>query len=158
MSRKPCSSFSRRNLRTSINLICIRMDAISRVRRSANMRAVRSLNTKPELTVRRIAHKSGYRYRLHQPLLSCRPDIVFPRLRKIILVNGCFWHQHPNCRRSTIPKSNVQFWKPKLKGNTGRDKRNLKRLRSAGWRVLTIWECQIADEQNLRSRVLGFLR
>ena len=119
-------------------------DKLSPERRSANMRNIRSKNTSPEMAVRRLVHGMGFRYRLHVPNLPGKPDLVFPRLRKIIEVRGCFWHQHNRgCIDSRLPKSRVEYWAPKLAANQKRDKQNLKLLRKMGWLVLILWECEV---------------
>lgn len=120
------------------------------------MRAVGSKNTKPEIAVRRLAHRLGYRFRLHVKDLPGKPDIVFPRLNKIVLVHGCFWHGH-RCRYGRLPKSRLDFWGPKIEANRTRDKRALKSLRSLGWRVLVIWQCQTKDLEKLEKRLKDFL-
>lgn len=107
------------------------------------MRNIRSKHTSPEIAVRRVVHGMGFRYRLHVPNLPGKPDLVFPRLKKIIEVRGCFWHQHKGCIDSRLPKSRVEYWTPKLAGNQKRDKQNLKLLRQMGWLVLTLWECEV---------------
>jgi DNA mismatch endonuclease (patch repair protein) len=132
-------------------------DKLSPERRSANMRNIRSKHTSPEMTVRCLVHGMGFRYRLHVPNLPGKPDMVFPRLHKIIEVRGCFWHQHKGCVDSRIPKSRVEYWRPKLEGNQQRDIRNQRALRKMGWKILTIWECK-ADSAATSQRVAEFLR
>src|SRR5580692_2865956 len=105
------------------------------------MRKIRAKDTSPEMLVRRLVHRMGFRYRLHVAKLPGKPDLVFPRLRRIIEVRGCFWHQHPGCIDSHTPKSRTDYWLPKLRKNKRRDRKNEKTLRAAGWDVLTIWEC-----------------
>lgn len=112
---------------------------------------------RPELVVRRIVHGMGYRYRLHCPELPGKPDLVFPRLGKIIDVRGCFWHQHRSCVDSHIPKSRTEYWKPKLNRNKKRDTQNLAKLRKLGWEVLIIWECAAEDSDELSKRLQVFL-
>jgi DNA mismatch endonuclease, patch repair protein len=112
--------------------------------RSRNMRAVRGKHTKPELVVRRAAHGLGLRFRLFRSDLPGRPDMTFPRWRTVLFVNGCFWHQHPNCARSKLPKTNKEFWNAKLERNAARDQGNYDRLAEQGWRVLVVWECELA--------------
>ena len=107
------------------------------------MRRIRSKNTKPEVAVRRLVHAMGYRFRLHPPQLPGKPDLVFPRLKKIIEVRGCFWHQHRGCIDSHFPKTRAQYWQPKLQRNVRRDVSNLRTLRKRGWRVLIVWECEL---------------
>ena len=124
--------------------------------RSENMRRIRGKDTAPEMVVRRLVYSLGYRYRLHRYDLPGRPDLVFVDRRKVILIHGCFWHQH-GCKVSHIPKSNSSYWKPKLERNHARDARNLRALRKAGWRVLVIWECRLKDSQKLSQIVNAFL-
>ncbi|MGI9065493.1 MAG: very short patch repair endonuclease [Pyrinomonadaceae bacterium] len=133
------------------------VDSISSVRRSENMRRIKSKGMKPEIAVRQAVHRMGYRYRLHVADLPGRPDLVFPRLGKIIEVRGCFWHQHSGCIDSHIPKSRVEYWRPKLRGNQTRDKDNLRKLRSLGWRVLLVWECEVRKAKTLNGRLRRFL-
>jgi len=113
------------------------------------MAAIRGKNTKPELTVRRFLHALGFRFRLHSTSLPGRPDIVLPKHRTAVFVHGCFWHHHANCRLATTPASNRRFWREKLMGNRRRDRRKAEALRTAGWKVLTIWQCQL-DGKRLR--------
>jgi len=125
--------------------------------RSAVMRRVRSKDTRPELIVRRLLFAQGYRYRLHRPDLPGRPDIVFPSRKKIVFVNGCFWHGH-NCQRGgRQPKTNVEYWRNKIKRNIERDRKIRKELKSAGWSIITIWECEIKDQVKLLTRLFDFL-
>jgi len=121
-------------------------DVFDRTKRSAVMAAIKGKDTKPELTVRRFLHSLGYRFRLHGSEMPGRPDIVLPRLRTVIFVHGCFWHQHRDCRFAVMPKTNVSFWSKKLEANSARDARNSARLRRLGWRVLTIWECHVGEK------------
>lgn len=121
------------------------------------MSRVRGKDTRPELMVRRLLHGLGYRYRLHRRDLPGTPDLVFPGLRKIILVHGCFWHRHdcPSGRR--IPKSNCTFWEEKIESNRSRDVKNLKALQGLGWDVLVIWECEVRDRGTLMAKARDFL-
>jgi len=109
------------------------------------MQAVRAKGTRPEMIVRRLAHLRGLRFRVHRTDLPGKPDLVFPRWRTVILVNGCFWHQHPRCKKASMPLANRAFWKAKLSQNIARDRNTLKRLKALGWRVHVIWECQTRD-------------
>ena len=127
------------------------------VNRSEMMAAVRSKNTKPEMLVRRLLHGYGYRYRLHRADLPGRPDLVFPARKKIIFVHGCFWHRHPRCPFSHVPKSNVAYWAPKLRKNKARDRRHLKALQLAGWRCLVLWECELGNPKRILNRARKFL-
>ena len=113
--------------------------------RSRTMRAVRSRDTKPELTVRRFLHAAGLRYILHNRRLPGSPDLVFPKYRTVVFVHGCFWHQHANCPAASRPRSNTEYWSRKLTGNVERDARNRTSLEASGWRVLVIWECEIRE-------------
>ena len=106
------------------------------------MALIRSKDTKPEMRVRRALHASGLRYRLHDKRLPGRPDLVFVGRRVALFVNGCFFHQHAGCARARRPKSRLDFWGPKLRGNVERDARNCRALEDAGWRVIVIWECE----------------
>ena len=132
------------------------VDSLTPQQRSTVMAAVRGENTRPELLVRHLLFGLGYRYRLHAKNLPGRPDIVFRSRRCAVFVNGCFWHGH-DCRRSSIPTSNVEFWRRKIDGNRERDRRVLKELRRAGWRVLTVWQCQTKDQIRLQHRLCRFL-
>ena len=121
------------------------------------MRRIRAKNTVPEMIVRRLVHGLGFRYRLHVTALPGKPDLVFPRLSKIIEVRGCFWHQHKSCIDSHIPKSRIEYWRPKLQGNKRRDKQNEKKLIALGWNVCTVWECELKDLNEVKRRVARFL-
>ena len=112
---------------------------------------------KPEMAVRGLVHSMGYRYRLHSPLLPGRPDLVFTKLRKIIEVRGCFWHQHKGCVDSHVPKTRQSYWVPKLRRNKERDSANLKVLRKLGWQVYVVWECETSQPQRLSPKLQKFL-
>lgn len=114
--------------------------------RSVRMRLIRGRDTKPEWIVRRALHAAGLRYRLHARELPGRPDIVFRTARVVVFIHGCFWHQHPDpdCRLARMPKSRRDFWEPKLMGNRSRDEAVRATLKQGGWRVIEIWECQLA--------------
>ena len=135
------------------------LDTLSQEARSERMSRVRSVNTRPEMRVRRIVHGLGYRYRLHARDLRGAPDMVFRSAKKAIFVHGCFWHRHPGCPRDRIPKSPERraFWESKLQGNVVRDRRNLENLEQDGWRVLVIWECESEDPAFVEERVRSFL-
>lgn len=123
-------------------------DVVSTKRRSEIMASVGQKNTRPEKTVRSFLHRRGLRYRLHVKELPGKPDMVFPRLKTVVFINGCFWHGHEDekCKLSRIPKSNIEFWKAKIEGNRARDQRNCQELRSLGWRVIVVWECQLRQK------------
>lgn len=133
------------------------MDNLSPAQRSKVMGRIRSIDTKPEMEVRRLIYLMGYRYRLHQKDLPGTPDIVFRLRRKIILVHGCFWHRHENCRLARVPKSNEEFWKSKFESNCLRDLRNMDLLEKERWKVLVVWQCELRDLQRLKARMKEFL-
>lgn len=125
-------------------------DKLNKSRRSWNMSRIRGKDTTPERAVRSLLHRHGYRFRLHLRDLPGRPDIVLPRYKTVILVHGCFWHRHRNCRNCTTPANNRDFWIKKLKGNVARDRRNEAKLRKAGWQVVVVWECELPIPTSLR--------
>ena len=133
------------------------MDTRTPEQRRRIMQAVKSKDTAPELVVRRRLHRLGYRYRLHRKDLPGRPDIVFVARRKTIFVHGCFWHGH-DCSKGRLPKSRLDYWRPKLERNVAKDKANVGRLNSLGWQVLTVWQCELADLDRLTDRIERFLR
>lgn len=122
------------------------------------MAAVKSVNTAPELLVRRVLHKMGFRFRLHCKHLPGKPDVVLPRHRKVIFVHGCFWHGHAGCRNLRLPASNRDYWTAKIHGNIERDVKHVKALAEAGWRVLVIWECEMTPMEHLESIINRFMR
>ena len=119
------------------------MDRISKEHRSWNMSRIQSRDTKPEKAVRSILHGLGYRFRLHRKNLPGNPDIVLPRYNSVIFVHGCFWHRHKDCKNASVPKTKKTFWGKKFKANIERDMKVKKELKSDGWRVLVIWECEL---------------
>jgi len=129
------------------------MDRLTEERRSWNMSRISGKNTSPERTVRSILHRLGYRFRLHSQSLPGKPDIVLPKYRTVILVNGCFWHRHNGCRYAYIPKTRKEFWSRKFSENIERDQRVSFALRMLGWQVLVIWECELLDIEQLRARL-----
>ena len=118
-------------------------------KRSKVMSKVKSKDTKPELFVRSWLHKRGYRFRLHRKDLPGTPDLVLPKYNTVIFVHGCFWHQHPGCKKTTIPKKNHTFWKQKLERNIERDREVILELKKRGWDVIIIWECDIKSNFEL---------
>jgi DNA mismatch endonuclease (patch repair protein) len=132
-------------------------DFLSPGERSAHMRRIRKVDTKPELRVRSVAHALGFRFRLHRRNLPGTPDLVFPRLRKAILVHGCFWHQHPGCRLARLPKSRPEYWLPKLERNAQRDAEARGALAAEGWQTLVVWECETEHLDVLARRLRAFL-
>lgn len=136
------------------------MDSLKGKERSRNMAAIKSTGTKPEMVVRSLVHRMGYRYRLHASDLPGKPDLVFRPRRKVIFVHGCFWHQHPKraCKDARLPRSNKSYWRPKLDRNVIRDAANTAALKKAGWRVLVLWECEVErDGPALERRIKRFL-
>lgn len=121
------------------------------------MRRVHSKDTTPELLVRKLAHSLGYRYRLYRKDLPGKPDLVFPGKKKIIFVHGCFWHGHKCKRGDRTPKNNRQYWVKKIRGNVERDKKQRDALIKSGWSVLTIWECEVRNEDVLKQKLIKFL-
>jgi DNA mismatch endonuclease, patch repair protein len=132
-------------------------DQITKARRSWNMSRIRGADTAPELEVRSLLHRHGFRFRLHRRDLPGKPDIVLPKYQTAIFVHGCFWHRHSRCRFAYTPKSNRRFWSDKFAANIRRDRRTKAALRRLGWSVVTIWECQLASERT-RKRLIGRLR
>lgn len=133
------------------------VDTVSPEVRSRIMARVRSKGMKPEMKVRRLLHGLGYRYRLHRSDLPGRPDLVFPSRRKVVFVNGCFWHYHPGCDRVRIPATNRDYWVGKLERNRARDERNLSLLEEMGWSVMTAWECRLRDIDTMTAQLVEFL-
>lgn len=130
---------------------------MSSAQRSAHMAKIRSKDTKPEMILRRMLHRAGFRYRLHDRLLPGKPDLVFAGRRKVVFVNGCFWHGHSCAVGSRVPKSNTEFWLEKRRRNRQRDVDQRKQLALQGWSYLDIWECEIAANEDLVSKVATFL-
>lgn len=129
------------------------MDNLTPERRRRNMSRIRSRDTKPEKLARSLLHRMGYRFRLHRKDLPGKPDIVLPRHQTAILVHGCYWHRHPDCRFAYTPKSNTRFWERKFQENIARDARQTRELTASGWRVLIIWECETRNLEVLGKRL-----
>jgi DNA mismatch endonuclease (patch repair protein) len=134
-------------------------DVFTREKRSAVMAAIRAKDTKPEIAIRRAIHAIGFRFRLHDPRLPGRPDIVIRRLMAIVQVKGCFWHGH-HCLKGRVPGVNRPYWLDKISGNRARDRRNERRLRAMGWSVQTVWECRVrrSKPDELLAIVHGLLK
>lgn len=128
------------------------VDTLSPAQRSERMSRIRSKNTKPEVALRRALHRLGFRFRLHRKDLPGKPDIVLPKYRTAIFVHGCFWHGHKGCKVANTPKSNTEFWIAKFKKNRERDRLASQQLNSLGWKVFTVWECEINAPAMLDSR------
>ena len=125
--------------------------------RSRNMSAIKSKNTKPEITVRKLLHSMGYRFRLHKKDLPGSPDIVLPKYKTVIFVHGCFWHRHQNCKYASNPKTRREFWKKKFKENIERDKKTQEKLKNLGWKTKIVWECEIKKQDKLIKKIEDFL-
>ena len=138
------------------------VDKISPEHRSWNMSRIRGKDTKPEMILRSLLFRAGFRYRLHDKRFPGKPNIVLPKHQTAIFVNGCYWHRHEGCRKATTPKTNTAFWKKKFDQTVARDARKTSELIESGWRVITIWECEIENDpvglvQSLSIRLRGGL-
>ncbi|MEX2149660.1 MAG: DNA mismatch endonuclease Vsr [Steroidobacteraceae bacterium] len=134
------------------------MDRLSKAERSWNMSRISGSDTAPERAVRSLLHKLGYRFRLHSRSLPGRPDIVLPKYRTIVFVHGCYWHRHQRCPFAYVPKTRTQFWLKKFSANVARDRRVVRTLRSVGWQVVVVWECELRNPMYLSRRLVGVLR
>lgn len=138
------------------------VDTLTKEKRSWNMSRITGRNTKPEILLRSLLHREGFRFRLHDKRLPGKPDIVLPRHRTVIFVNGCFWHRHNNCEYAYTPKSRQEFWLHKFQGTVQRDQEKQKMLADLGWQVLVVWECELKRNSSLlvsdiSSKLLGCL-
>jgi len=125
-------------------------DLLTRERRSWNMSRIRGKHTAPEMAVRSVLHKAGFRFRLHRKGFPGKPDIVLPKYKTVVFVHGCFWHRHQGCRNCTTPSNRRDWWLEKLNGNAARDKINRRALQKLGWRVVVVWECQTEKKSGLQ--------
>lgn len=152
-------TWATRRMYSSGSIIDDMTDTLTKKGRSERMSHIRGTDTEPEMIVRRIVHSMGFRYRLHVKTLPGKPDLVFPRLRKVIFVHGCFWHRHrkATCKLARLPKSHLEFWQTKLEGNRQRDQMIKRALRKAGWSILEVWECEIKNFDALKRRLRYFL-
>ncbi len=132
-------------------------DRLTAQERSAHMARITKTDTKPEIVVRRLVHSMGFRFRLHRRDLPGTPDLTFPRLKKIVFVHGCFWHQHEGCRLARMPKVRLDYWGPKLRRNKERDATARRTLTLSGWDVAVVWECEVHDIEALARRLELFL-
>jgi DNA mismatch endonuclease (patch repair protein) len=126
---------------------------IDKETRSFIMSKVHSKDTSPEKIVRSFLHKHGFRFRLHRKDLDGSPDIVLPKYKTVIFVHGCFWHRHHNCKRASMPVNNAEYWQKKFDRNVKRDQQNIITLKSQGWNVIVIWECEVKDREKLMEKV-----
>lgn len=134
-------------------------DRISSEHRSWNMSRIRGKNTQPERKLRSLLHRAGFRYRLHDTNLPGKPDIVLPKYGTAIFVNGCYWHRHAGCPKATTPKTNTAFWQEKFDETVRRDEKKSSELIERGWRVVTVWECELErDPTGLINSVCGQLK
>jgi DNA mismatch endonuclease (patch repair protein) len=133
-------------------------DVLTPEQRRRNMQRIRSKNTKPEMRVRQLVHRLGYRFRLHSAKLPGRPDLVFAARHKVIFVHGCYWHMHACRFGRVVPATNAEFWQKKRSGNVERDRVVRGELRKAGWKLLVIWECEARDEARVAKRIEAFLQ
>ena len=133
------------------------MDVLTKEQRSLNMSKIKGKNTKPELLVRSLLHRLGYRFRLHRKDLPGSPDIVFPSRKSVIFVHGCYWHRHEGCPKATTPSTNVEFWKDKFANNLERDKKAQEALQDLGWHILVVWECELNSLDDLIIKLTTFL-
>jgi DNA mismatch endonuclease (patch repair protein) len=132
-------------------------DHLSPEQRSLNMARIGSRDTAPEMTVRKLLHSRGFRYRLHDAKLPGKPDVVFPGRRKAVFVHGCYWHRHRGCRYAFTPVTRPDFWLRKFAANVERDARVIGELRCRGWQVLVVWSCETRDQAALASKLTDFL-
>ena len=123
----------------------LNVDKLTKEKRSWNMSRIKGKDTKPEIIVRSVLHKNGFRFRLNRKDLPGKPDIVLPKYKSVILVHGCFWHRHPRCKFAYNPKSREKFWQKKFSDNVERDKAVKKELRKIGWKVIVVWECELKN-------------
>jgi DNA mismatch endonuclease (patch repair protein) len=121
------------------------------------MSKIKNVNTRPELIVRKLLHKLGYRFRLHSKKLPGKPDIVLPKYKTVIFVNGCFWHGHKGCKRFKLPHNNAEFWHDKISNNINRDMMVANMLKEIGWNSITIWQCEVKDKDRLSKTLLHYL-
>jgi len=133
------------------------VDVFPKEKRSQIMANIKGKNTKPEIIVRSILHKAGYRFRLHRRDLPGNPDIVLPKFKKAIFVHGCFWHGHKNCKRAKRPETKKNFWNEKLSKNIERDRKKQKELKKLGWHALVVWQCEIKDKDSVLNKLRNFL-
>ncbi len=133
------------------------MDNLSKQERSVMMSKIRSNNTKPEILLRKALFVKGFRYRINDKRLQGKPDIVLPKYRTVIFVHGCFWHNHKNCKRAHLPKSNIEYWKNKLKTNEERDAKNQEILKKSGWNIIVVWECEIKTQEKIEQVITNLI-
>jgi DNA mismatch endonuclease (patch repair protein) len=133
------------------------MDHLTKEKRSWNMSQIRSKETKPEIIFRKLIHREGFRYRLYVQNLPGKPDLVLKKYKTVVFIHGCFWHGHKDCRRASKPKTHKKYWYAKIEGNIARDKENKKKLRKAGWKVFTVWECKLKNLKTVLKKFKTFI-
>src|ERR1051326_2945567 len=134
-------------------------DVHTRAVRSYNMSRIKGKNTAPEMQVRKFLFANGFRYRLHDKRLPCKPDVVLPKIKTVIFIHGCFWHGHTNCKYFVVPKTRTKWWKEKIQGNIDRDFKNYLSLKEQGWKIITVWECELKSEKRNKrlTKILSLL-
>ena len=137
--------------------VIVMTDIFTKEKRREIMASIKGSNTKPEIIVRSLIHRMGFRFSLRRKDLPGKPDIVLPRYKKVIFVHGCFWHGHHRCKRATIPKTNTDFWQNKIHKNTARDRLVKKQLRQLGWQILVAWQCELKKPNRLTKKLEKFL-
>ncbi|MDR1493496.1 MAG: very short patch repair endonuclease [Planctomycetaceae bacterium] len=134
------------------------MDHLTKEKRSWNMSRIRSQETTPEIIFRKLIHRAGFRYRLYDKTLPGKPDLVLKKHRTVVFIHGCFWHGHKNCERGNRPKTHKNFWNKKIEGNIARDNKNRIKLRKIGWRVFTVWECELKNLDSIFAKFKKFIK
>lgn len=130
------------------------MDRLTPEQRRKTMQAVKGKNTSPEVLVRQYLHRQGYRFRLHRKDLPGKPDIVLPKYKTVIFINGCFWHRHQGCKQATMPASNIDYWEKKFKRTQERDNSQYRQLEKLGWKVVIVWECEVENMINSMNKYI----
>ena len=133
------------------------MDTLTREKRSWNMARIKGKNTKPEIMIRSMLHRQGYRFRIHVKKLPGCPDIVMAKYKTVIFVHGCFWHRHPGCKYAYTPKTRQTFWNDKFRKTVENDKKVIEKLKKSGWQILIIWECELSDMASIESKIADSL-
>ena len=128
-------------------------DHLTKEKRSWNMSRIKSKDSVPEIRVRKLLHSLGFRYKLYDPKLPGKPDLVFPKYKTVLFVHGCFWHRHKGCKYAYMPKTRQNFWKTKFNSNIERDIKVQKQLNSSGWKILIIWECELSEFETLINKL-----
>ena len=128
-------------------------DHLTPEKRSWNMAQIKDRDTKPEMIVRSMLHRMGYRFRIHRKNMPGKPDIVLPKYKTVLFVHGCFWHRHRDCKFATTPKSNESFWKEKFDRNVANDRKHQQSLKQMGWQVIVVWECELTDMEQLIKKI-----